>query len=306
VTAPGSLGAGALGAAVEAIAASLVFASPAALRNVVATAAELTDTQRRALGRVRLLMSAGAPVAPSLLRSAGELMPGAEPHTPYGMTEVLPVADITLAGIDAAGDGNGVCVDRPLPGVDVMVDPLDDLGRPVGAPVDASGVTGEICIRAAHVKDGYDRLWFTEYASAQPAGWHRSGDVGHLDQQGRLWIEGRLQHVITTAAGPVTPVAVEHAAESVPRVALAAAVGVGPVGTQQVVVVVEPATRARRPALADSTLAAGVRAAVAADVAAVLVVPELPVDARHNSKIARGRVAAWAEGVLAGGRMKRL
>ncbi len=306
VTAPGSLGAGALGAAVEAIAATLVFASPAALRNIVATAGELTETQREALGRVRLLMSAGAPVAPALLRRVAALMPNAEPHTPYGMTEVLPVADITLAGIEAAGDGNGVCVGRPLPGVDVMIDPLDDEGRPVGAPVDASGRTGEVCIRAAHVKDGYDRLWVTQHASASPAGWHRSGDVGHLDDQGRLWIEGRLQHVIATAAGPVTPVGVEHAAESVPGVALAAAVGVGPVGTQQVVVVLQQATGARRPRLADPALTDMVRAAVAVDVAAVLVVPELPVDKRHNSKIARGRVAAWAEQVLAGGRIGRL
>jgi acyl-coenzyme A synthetase/AMP-(fatty) acid ligase/pimeloyl-ACP methyl ester carboxylesterase len=306
VTAPGSLGAGALGAAVEAIAATLVFASPAALRNVVATAGELTPAHHEALGRVRLLMSAGAPVAPSLLRRAAALMPNAEPHTPYGMTEVLPVADITLAEIDAAGDGNGVCVGRPLPGVDVLIDPLDDLGVPRGAPIGSPGVTGEVCIRAAHVKDGYDRLWVTQHASAQPSGWHRSGDVGHLDEQGRLWIEGRLQHVIATAHGPVTPVAVEHAAETVPGVALAAAAGVGPVGVQQVVVVIEPTTKVRRPGLADTAVTDLVRAAVPVDIAAVLVTPELPVDRRHNSKIARGRVAAWAEGVLAGGRIERL
>lgn len=305
VTAPGSLRAGALGAAVEAIAATLVFASPAALRNVVATAGELTATQRDALGRVRLLMSAGAPVATSLLRRAAALMPNAEPHTPYGMTEVLPVADITLAGIDAAGDGNGVCVGRPLPGVELLIDPLDELGRPSGTPAASPEVTGEVCVRAPHVKDGYDRLWITQHASAQPAGWHRSGDVGHLDGQGRLWIEGRLQHVIATAKGPVTPVAVEHAAESVPGVALAAAVGVGPVGTQQVVVVIEPASRLRRPHIAEMALTDLVREAVAVDVAAVLVVPELPVDTRHNSKIARDRIAAWAERVLAGGKIRR-
>ena len=53
-------------------------------------------------------------------------------------------------------------------------------------------------------------------ADARPAGtdglvWHRSGDVGNIDQDGRLWIEGRTAHVITTAAGPVTPVPVEVA-----------------------------------------------------------------------------------------------
>ncbi len=306
VTAPGSLNAGALGAAAEAIGASLVFASPAALRNVVATADDLTHTQRAALGEVRLLLSAGAPVPASVLRRAGELMLNAEPHTPYGMTEVLPVADITLDGIDAAGAGNGVCVGNPLPGVDVTIDPLDALGRPSGTSTTEPEVTGEVCVRAAHVKDGYDRMWLTEHASAQPRGWHRTGDVGHLDGAGRLWIEGRLVHVITTAGGPVTPVAIEHAAQSVAEVDLAAAVGVGPHGTQQVVVVVAPSPRPRRPDLASLSLSDAIRATVDADIAAVLVVPELPVDKRHNSKIDRTHIAAWADSVLAGDRIGRL
>jgi predicted regulator of Ras-like GTPase activity (Roadblock/LC7/MglB family) len=42
------------------------------------------------------------------------------------------------------------------------------------------------------------------------------------------------------------------------------------------------------------------------DVAAVITVPSLPVDKRHNSKIDRTRVARWAENVLAGGRMVRV
>ena len=49
-----------------------------------------------------------------------------------------------------------------------------------------------------------------------------------------------MVHIITTANGPVTPVAIEQAVESVAGVDLAAAVGVGPAGTQQVVVVVAP------------------------------------------------------------------
>ena len=45
------------------------------------------------------------------------MLPNAELHTPYGMTEALPVTDISLAQIEAAGVGNGVCVGQPLPGV---------------------------------------------------------------------------------------------------------------------------------------------------------------------------------------------
>lgn len=308
VTRPATLTARALADAVAAVDATVAIASPAALVNVVATAEDLDDRQRRALAGTRLLISFGAPVPADLLRSALALMPGAEAHTPYGMTEALPVTDVDLAMIEAAGPGNGVCVGFPVAGVRVMVCPLGPDGAATGPPTSAAGVTGEICVAAEHVKDRYDRLWLTERDSRDGA-WHRSGDVGHLDEQGRLWIEGRLAHVIPTADGVVTPVGVEQQAEGVDGVARAAAVGVGPAGTQQVVVVVErrqPAGRRAGGPLVVGPLADAVRAAVSVPVAAVLAVPRLPVDIRHNSKIDRARVAAWAGRVLAGGRGGRL
>jgi acyl-coenzyme A synthetase/AMP-(fatty) acid ligase/pimeloyl-ACP methyl ester carboxylesterase len=306
VTAPGTLRAAALAAAVEAVDATVVFASPAALANVVATAGELTPTRRQALAKVRLVMSAGAPIPAELLRRVSALVPNAELHTPYGMTEVLPVADISLGEIDAAGLGNGVCVGLPVAGVEVAIAPLDESANAAGSLTEEPGEAGEVCIRAPHGKDEYDKLWVTQSASSLPDGWHRSGDVGHLDAEGRLWIEGRMIHLITTAAGVVTPVGIEHAAESVPGVTQAAAVGVGPRGTQQVVLVVVPDDPPRSPHLASIELADRIRAVVDIDVAAVLVVPAVPVDKRHNSKINRTRIATWAEDILAGGRMRRI
>ena len=105
----------------RAIEATLLFASPAALRNVVATAGDMSDRDASVLGRIRLVMSAGAPVPAELLRAAGDILPGADLHTPYGMTEVLPVADISLTEIEAAGTGDGVCVGYPVPEVEVAI-----------------------------------------------------------------------------------------------------------------------------------------------------------------------------------------
>jgi acyl-coenzyme A synthetase/AMP-(fatty) acid ligase/pimeloyl-ACP methyl ester carboxylesterase len=306
VTAPSTLTARALVDAVASIDATLVFASPAALKNVAATASGLTEDDRRVLRGVRLLMSAGAPVHPTVLRRAVELMPNAEAHTPYGMTEALPIADISLDEIDAAGDGNGVCVGHPLEGVEVMIDSLDAAADPSGEPSTEADVTGEILIRAAHMRDGYDRLWATQAAASRPRGWHRTGDVGHLDEAGRLWVEGRLIHVISTANGPVTPVGVEHGAEHVASIHQAAVVGVGPAGAQQVVVVAVPEEPTPDSRSADLDLLDEVRGAVSVDVAAVLLTTALPVDVRHNSKIDRPRVAAWAEAVLAGRRVRQI
>ena len=306
-TRAGTLTAAALADASAAVDGRVVFASPAALRNVVATADALTERQREALRRVRVLMSAGAPVPVGLLRRVQELVPSAVLHTPYGMTEVLPVADITLPEIEAAGPGNGVCVGRPVPGVTIALAPLDPEGRATGALTTEVGVTGEILVAADHRKQRYDRLWATERDSSRDPGHHRTGDVGHLDAEGRLWVEGRLVHVLSTAQGPLTPVGVEQRVETLPEVVSAAVVGVGPAGTQQVVAVVVPREGAvRRHPLADAQLAADVRRVAGFDVAAVLAVPKLPVDIRHNSKIDRVAVSAWASRVLTGVRPGRL
>ena len=301
VAAPGTLTAAALGDAAVAAAATMVFASPAALANVVRTADGLTAAHRRAFGKVRVLLSAGAPVRAELLAAAAELFPAATAHTPYGMTECLPVASISLDEIAAASGGDGVCVGAPLPGVQVAVRPLDEYGRATGALTTDPGSVGEVVVRADHARAGYDRLWHTEFRASQPPGWHSTGDVGHLDGDGRLWIGGRLGHVIATASGPITPVRPEQAIESLAHIAAAAVVGVGPVGNQQVVAVVERDVSS--PRLAGLDLTDRVRAAVEPDVVAVFEVPKLPVDRRHNSKVDRARIAGWAERALAGGRL---
>ncbi|UZJ24117.1 alpha/beta fold hydrolase [Rhodococcus antarcticus] len=296
VTRPGTLTAAALADAAAAVDATVVFASPAALRNVLSTVDGLDAAGLGALGTVRLLMSAGAPVPAALLRELAATMPMASMHTPYGMTEVLPVTDVTLAEIEAAGAGEGVCVGRPLPGVEVALSPLSPLGLADGELTTDAGVTGEICVRAEHVKDRYDALWMTERAASRNPGWHRTGDVGHLDEDGRLWVQGRTVHVLTTVDGVVTPVGVEQRVETLGS--SAAVVGVGPVGTQQVVVVVTGTGEV----LASAALTEAVRGVAGVPVSAVLVRKDLPVDIRHNSKVDRVAVAQWASGVLAGGR----
>ena len=311
VTRPDQLSAPLLADAVASVDATVVFASPAALRRVVATRDDLTGTQRAALGGVRLLLSAGAPVPLSLLEDVATVLPAASLRTPYGMTEAMPVTDVSLEQLRDAGAGEGVCVGWPLEGVEVGLSRLD---APTGAaaPVADVEVTGEICVRAAHVKDRYDARWLTEHASSRYAGWHRTGDVGHLDDRGRLWVEGRLAHLVTTADGPLTPVGIEQRVETVPGVAAAAAVGVGPAGTQALVVVVvaddAAPTRARPDGsmglrLAPLLLADRAREVAGAPVSAVLVADRLPLDIRHGAKVDRAEVARQAALVLAGRRV---
>ena len=320
VTKPRTLTARAVARAAAAVDATVVFLSPAALANVVATADELDALDARALDSVTTFLSAGAPVPEPLLTAAGRLMPNATPHTPYGMTEGLLMTDITLEGIREAAvdavenDGpGGVCVGTPAGSVRVRIAPLDENGQATRTLGEEPGVTGEIVLSAPHLRDGYDSLWATTRVAAAdsiaatddaPAErWHHTGDVGHLDAAGRLYVEGRLPHVIVTATGVVTPVGPEQRIESILGVRRAALVGVGPRGTAQLVVVVETEPAAKRVVLAEAELVASVRHETGLDVASVLVVPVLPTDIRHNSKIDRTALSHWAAAILAGGKL---
>ena len=241
------------------------------------------------------------------------------------MTETLPVTDVTIAQIEQARveaaqsdtGGDGVCVGRPVDDVVVGISRLDSFGSPTNPPEDAVGVTGEVCVQAAHGKERYDRLWITDADATRDVGWHRTGDVGHLDDQGRLWIEGRLGDVARTAAGPVTPVPLEQ------RILALRGhrgrcdrggrpIGIAAVGRRRGRATNAPprgpmrAVRrwARRPVtalrLAELGFADAVRSAVPVPLAAVLLATTLPVDIRHNSKIDHPLLAARAGSLLAG------
>ncbi len=309
VTKPSTLTADALADAAARVGATLIFASPSAIRSVVASSESLNGKQREALANVRLVMSAGAPMSMELLESILVICPNAEVHTPYGMTEALPIADISLAERRSRGSGSGACVGRPVAGVEVRIHPLDENGTPAASPATDPGVHGEVVVRASHQKASYHRLWWTEHQSRTDDGWHRTGDTGSLDSDGYLWITGRVQHLITTAGGVLAPVPFEHAAESIPSIVRAAAVGVGPVGVQVPVVVVQTAG-ADRKAMASASLRDAVRAACSEanlpEPAAVLWTGSIPVDKRHNSKVDRTRIAEWASKVLAGRSFVRL
>ena len=292
VTRPATLTAKALGNAAQAVGGTLLWGSPAALRAVVDTQDDLRDKSE--LATLRLVMGAGAPVSRELLQAMKELCPTADVRTPYGMTEVLPVCDVSLEEIISAGDGPGVLVGHPVDGVDVRMSALDHQGAATGPLSNSAFVLGEVVVRAPHMKDRYDSLWATQRRSSREVGWHRTGDVGALDDGGRLWIGGRLAHVITAASGPIAPVAIEQRMGALTDVVQAAAVGVGPVGNQQIVIILETNR------VVDLDFIDQVRALAQVPIAAVLARRSLPVDIRHRSKVDRTALAVWASEVLAG------
>ena len=293
VTSPATLTAKALDDACRATQATMVFASPAALVNVLKTASSNVNS----LHQVRLVMSAGAPVPIETLRQMTRLCPQAEMHTPYGMTEVLPVADLSLEQREAVGEGAGVCVGKPVNNCHVKIVAVDG-----GVTELPHGETGEVVVSAPWMSLGYNRLWLTQQKArfaSDGLTWHRTGDVGHLDSDGNLWIEGRVVHMIHTAQGSITPVPLETVCETISGVERAAAVGIGEPGIQQIVIVLE--TDQKNENVASAALTAQVRQALGqVDVVAVWETKKLPVDIRHNSKIDRTALGQRMQKVLSG------
>lgn len=171
-----------------------------ALRGVMRVNAWLRDTVRlnpgrvvfgrvhRALGpRMRYLITGGSRFDPAIARDLYGL--GLTLLNGYGLTETSGAATVVRLG-----DRFTTSVGQPLPGVDVRIDTTSALDD------EASSGAGEILIRGGIVmREYFNRPDAT--AEALQDGWLRTGDLGRLDAQGRVYITGRKKDVIVLSSG---------------------------------------------------------------------------------------------------------
>ncbi len=274
---------------------SAAFAAPALLDRLARHCA----ARGLVLGSLDTVAVAGAPLSlPTLERVRACLPGGARVLSVYGATECLPVAAIEgreLTAALAAHPGMGTCLGTPLPGVEVRVigvtdDPIarwdDDLVAPPGA-------VGEIVVSSPAVSDPYlDDPHATALARIADGDrvWHRMGDLGRLDEDGRLWFAGRRSERVRAPGGDLYPDHVETLLAGTPGARRVALVGAGP----RPVLVVEPEDGVRPGAARAALLAEAARHPATAGLRDVLAHPRFPVDARHNSKIRRDLLGVWA------------
>lgn len=294
---------------------SSMFGSPALLANL----AGHCERERITLPSVRRIVAGGAEVQGPLFAAVKRVIVNGEMYSDYGATEALPIAEID--GTTVLGEtwerterGEGVCVGTPLAGVEVRIIEVAD--APVATIDDArrlgAGTIGEVIARSPHISDHYygapDDMVENKIVDGATR-WHRLGDTGWLDEQGRLWVCGRRSHRVGTADRTYFPLCCEPVFNAHPDVARTALVGVpGPVGApaggsaSRPVIVVEltAAARARAPQVVDQlrSIAASHDSTEGIDTFAVIDV--LPVDRRHNAKIDRPALAREvAAGTLA-------
>jgi acyl-coenzyme A synthetase/AMP-(fatty) acid ligase len=126
------------------------------------------------------------------------------------------------------------------------------------------------------------------------------GDVGWLDDEGRFWYCGRKSHRVETADGPLFTECVEAVFNAHPAVRRSALVGVGAPGLQRPTLVVEHAPTYPGENWKQELLRLAESRADTQPVTVVLEHPCLPVDVRHNAKINREQLTAWATARLKG------
>lgn len=208
--------------------------------------------------RLSKLFTGGGPVLPQHFAALGRIAD--EVVAIYGSTEAEPVAvlssrDLAPEDLDAMRAGAGLLAGRVVEGLDLRIE------------------ADEIQVAGPHVVPAYLDPRHDAGNKIAEAGciWHRTGDGGRLDEQGRLWLRGRLAGRV----GGLWPLEVEVAALSHPGIRAAA---LARQGDRPVLAVV----RAPGAALPEGI----------GGVARVVELDALPMDRRHASKLDYTRLEA--------------
>ncbi len=273
------------------------FGSPTLWRRI----GEHCRTNGITLPTLRRVLCAGAAVPASLWKASHDFLPRGRLHSPYGATEALPVASVSAKEIDA-GSFRGACVGRPVREMDVKIIAIDDASIATLADARAlpPGEIGEIIVHGPVVTKTYDvrpeATTLAKIADRSGGVWHRMGDCGYLDADGRLWFCGRKVERVETIRGTLHTEPCEQVFRQHPRAARCALIAIGDRGRQRAALVVEARVRdsATARALARELRLLGREQPASADITLFYFREKFPVDVRHNAKIHRLTLAKWA------------
>ena len=200
------------------------------------------------------------------------------------------------------GSTRGACVGRPVRGVDVRIIAISD--GPIAALAPAgelpNGTVGEIIVRGPVVTKEYDAMPEATAGAkiadaATPGGvWHRMGDCGCIDGDGRLWYLGRKAERVDTSAGVLFTEPCEQVFRAHPRARRCALIGLA----KEPALVVETRVlgEADARALVETLRALARNHPHTSAIRTFFFMKHLPVDVRHNAKIHRLALAKWAVG----------
>ena len=179
--------------------------------------------------RLRLLRSASSDLPHALARDLARLFgPDVSVMPTYGMTEAMPIASPPL-GYALQKPGT---VGPPVSACEVRI------VSPIDFSVLAAGDVGEITVRGGGVFAGYEDI--DSVALFTASGFFRTGDIGYLDEEGWLFVTGRIKEAINCGGETVSPAEVEEVLCAHPNVLEAMAFAAPHVSLHEVVAVALP------------------------------------------------------------------
>ena len=264
--------------------------------------------------KLKRILMAGAPV-PGYLHSRmlkKVLAEGSEIFTPYGATESLPVtimrgSEVLKQTLSYTRNGDGVCVGRAIKEATVRIirvvdGPLEQWSDDLVQDVET---IGEIVVKSPVVtKEYYNLPEHTRMAKIHEGAevWHRMGDVGYFDKQGRLWFCGRKAHRGVSGSTTLYSVKCEGVFNNHQDVFRSALVGVGKDRYHQTPVMIIEPIKGKFPKkrvdienFITELIHLGQGFEVTKNIGIILFHKSFPVDIRHNAKIFREKLAVWAD-----------
>ncbi|MBF0236152.1 MAG: AMP-binding protein [SAR324 cluster bacterium] len=243
---------------------------------------------------LRGIACGGAPVPRELCKTIVETLPHAESAVVYGSTEAEPVAHVHMSEI-AESEGEGFLVGKPVALIELEIVTIpDELPR-----VDERGLVpyrvktgepGEIVVKGRHVLREYidNPRANRENKIQTPDGniWHRTGDVGYQDAQGRIWLLGRRSDMVLHHGKQLFPFKIEIMVNALEGIRQSALVQHPDRSRGILFVELKPGassislqTKLNERVLREKILGLEIR-----------VLDQLPMDGRHNSKVDRPKL----------------
>lgn len=253
---------------------------------------------------IKRVLSAGAPVpAKTLNRFSLALNTETQILTPYGATEAMPITSIGSHELLRdeiqlkSSNGAGICIGKPVHNIEIKLikisdDPIIEWNDDLEV---LHGAVGEIVVKGPNVtKAYYNREKATRLAKISDGDdfWHRMGDLGYMDEEGNYWFCGRKSHRVRLKDRELYTVQCEVIFNQHPLINRTALVKV----KDKAVLCVEIEKDVKNP---DKNKISEELITLAGEhklpISNILYHSSFPVDIRHNAKIFREKLAAWAE-----------
>jgi acyl-CoA synthetase (AMP-forming)/AMP-acid ligase II len=189
---------------------------------LMAAMVQLPSVNQHDYSSLKAVAYGASPMPLPVMRACLKLFPRGTMQQVYGMTEQSGV--VTILGPEdhenPAVAHRLVSAGKPIPGVEIEIrDPLTGQTVPTGQ-------SGEIWVRSEQVMAGYWGKPEATTAAITPEGWYRSGDGGHIDGDGYVYVTDRINDMIISGGENIYPAEIERVLAEHPALADVAVIGV--------------------------------------------------------------------------------